>query len=65
MNDVAAVVLLLLIVPALVIVGLLVSARPRTWSNDHAIAARWLGIVGGALGVAVAAFWAGRFVQWW
>jgi hypothetical protein len=63
-NDVATVVLVL-ILPAILVIGLVLSTRSRTWSGDHPIAARRLGMLGGALGVAVAAFWVGRFLRWW
>lgn len=64
MTDLTAIVLLL-VIPVVVVLALVVPARSRRWPADHPIASRRFGIVGGALGFAVAAFWAGRFFGLW
>lgn len=62
MGDVAAVVVLL-VIPMVVVITLV--ARSRQPAADHSIAARRFGIAGAALGLSVAAFWAGLFLGWW
>lgn len=67
MTDVTAIVLLL-VIPVVMVLAFLILARSRRasrWAADHSIACRRFGIVGGALGFAVAAFWAGRFFGLW
>lgn len=66
MSDVIAI-LLLVVIPVVVLIAFIVPDRPRRWVVDHltSTAARRFGIVGGVLGFAVAAFWAGRFFGWW
>ncbi|MBA3876199.1 MAG: hypothetical protein C0498_04555 [Anaerolinea sp.] len=66
MSDAIAV-LLQVVIPVVVLVALIVPARSRRWAADHltSTAARRFGIVGGVLGFAVAAFWAGRFLGLW
>jgi len=63
-TDVTAIVLLL-VIPVVVAIALLIPARSRRWAADHSIAARRSGILGAALGLTVAAFWAGRFFGLW
>lgn len=64
MNDTDAIVLLL-IVPTIGVITLLTAARSRALVADHSLAARRFGIVGGALGGAVAVFWGGRLLGIW
>lgn len=67
MTDVTAIVLLL-VIPVVVVLAFLILARSRRasrWAADHSIAARRSGILGAALGLTVAAFWAGRFFGLW
>jgi hypothetical protein len=63
-NDVAAVVLFL-VLPAVAVGLLVLSTRSTTWTGQHPLAAQRLGLAGGGVGLAVAAFWLGRLVRWW
>jgi len=63
-SDLTAI-LLVLVVPVGLVIALVVPARSRRWVDDHPVGARRSGILGGALGLAVAVFWAGRFLELW
>ena len=64
MSDVIAVVLTV-IVPVVVVIVLAVLAPSRRWAAEHPRGARRSALLGGALGVTVAAFWVGRVFALW